>query len=51
MILELFYGEVTAAEVLKKKCVLPDAWEKIRSEERRNILPKEKHINKVNATK
>lgn len=36
MILELFYGEVTAAEVLKKKCVLPDAWEKIRSEERRN---------------
>ena len=23
MILELFYGEVTAAEVLKKKCVWP----------------------------
>lgn len=36
MILELFYGEVTAAKVLKKKCVLPDAWEKIRSEVRRN---------------
>lgn len=35
MILELFYGEVTAAEVLKKKCVRPDASEKLRSEERR----------------
>lgn len=35
MILELFYGELTAAEVLKKKCVRPDASEKLRSEERR----------------